>query len=1353
MSTVVAAPPAKKRRLRKALVLAILVFLALCAGLVFYLNSDSFQQSVRRKVIAQLERMTGGKVELQTLGWKWTSLQFEARGLTIHGLEAPSDVPYAHADRINVGVRIVSLFTRKIALSNVSLDHLRVHLIVYPDGSTNQPAPKKQRPGETASSERLFDLGINRLEITEGTLLLNEQQIPFSLTGDRVAAGVSYAPKEKGYETNLSMSLVSAKWRAMAAQRGDIDLQMLLRATVAEIRSLRLATAKSTLQASGTLQNYNRPELHLEYSASLDLADAGRLSGVPQLRAGRADLKGSLDYRDSRYATQGNVSVKKLEWKDQTLHLAEADGSSVYALDPRKVSLSKLSARIFGGAVRGDVQITNWNVPERIKKARPQKGVVDLQLSGLEVNRLAAAVSEPGMPLRKLELVGAASGDIKASWTGSPQRTLAVISLDMTAPQNPAPQQVPLNGELRATYRGDARTLDVAALNLATRAIRVNATGQLGSDKAQAKLSINATDLHELRPALAAFSPGTRLPVVLEGHASFNGSISGKLNALTTRGRLELGNFDTELAPFELPGRKVTPAAGAQQVQRVHWDALIADVIQSPSSLSLQNGSLRRGKATATFSGGVTLQHSMLEENSSLIDLTVHLQDAPVEEVQPMFGLKYPVTGVAAADLRFNGTPANPRATGNVQINNLTAYGEPFRTFRSQVQLAGTEIQLNNIFLAHNGARLTGSFAYNFAAANSQFDLTGENIDLAAMHLLDLPRLTMAGKAAFHVMGSGNENAPVLNGELNLTDLVLNQETVGSMRVTAETRGADLLLQGRSRFEGSSLAMDGDIQLRGDWPGRMQLKFAQLDFDPLIRAYFQGQITGHSSIAGTVDIHGPFRRPRDLVITGAADQLSAELEHIRLKNDGPVHFSMDTEFARLDQFHLVGENTDAYVEGGLRLSSDHSVDLRTRGRVDLRLLQGYNPNIIAYGPANFTVNIGGTLAHPQMSGRVDLVDAGISLLDLPNGLSNINGTLVFVQDRVQIEKLTARTGGGVLNVGGFLAYRNGLYFDLTATGKDVRLRYPPGVSASADASLRYTGSAKASLLSGDVMVTRFGMNPNFDFANYLTQSKKAPALSTLNPFLDNLRLDIHITSTPELRVETSLAKLSGDLDLRLRGTAARPALLGRVNIAEGDIFFQGTKYRLERGDITFSNPVTIEPVINMEMSARVQDYDITIGLHGTVAAGKNLSMTYRSDPPLSNADIIALLAFGRTRSQGLYTAAQPGQAGSDTASASNAILGEALNATFSDRVQRLFGASRVKIDPQFIGSENNPSARVTIEQTINNNITLTYVTSLTQSAETVVQVEYNINRNVSIVAVRDQNGVLGFDVHIRRRRK
>ncbi len=74
-------------------------------------------------------------------------------------------------------------------------------------------------------------------------------------------------------------------------------------------------------------------------------------------------------------------------------------------------------------------------------------------------------------------------------------------------------------------------------------------------------------------------------------------------------------------------------------------------------------------------------------------------------------------------------------------------------------------------------------------------------------------------------------------------------------------------------------------------PGISALKFSRLDFDPLIRAYFQGQITGHSSIAGEIDIRGPMKRPGSLMITGNVSQLSADVENVKLQNDGPIHLA------------------------------------------------------------------------------------------------------------------------------------------------------------------------------------------------------------------------------------------------------------------------------------------------------------------------------------------------------------------------------------------------------------------------------------------------------------------------------
>jgi len=50
------------------------------------------------------------------------------------------------------------------------------------------------------------------------------------------------------------------------------------------------------------------------------------------------------------------------------------------------------------------------------------------------------------------------------------------------------------------------------------------------------------------------------------------------------------------------------------------------------------------------------------------------------------------------------------------------------------------------------------------------------------------------------------------------------------------------------------------------------------------------------------------------------------------------------------------------------------------------------------------------------------------------------------------------------------------------------------------------------------------------------------------------------------------------------------------------------------------------------------------------------------------------------------------------------------------------------------------AARVTVEQQVTRNLTITYVSNVSSTQQQVIQVEYNVNRNVSIVALRDQNG-------------
>jgi len=190
---------------------------------------------------------------------------------------------------------------------------------------------------------------------------------------------------------------------------------------------------------------------------------------------------------------------------------------------------------------------------------------------------------------------------------------------------------------------------------------------------------------------------------------------------------------------------------------------------------------------------------------------------------------------------------------------------------------------------------------------------------------------------------------------------------------------------------------------------------------------------------------------------------------------------------------------------------------------------------------------------------------------------------------------------------------------------------------------------------------------------------------------------------------------------------------------------------MERGDISFIDPVSTKPVLDLQASTHIRDYDITMTLNGPV---ERPSVTYRSEPPLPTSDIIALLAFGQTSEE----SARIQQSSSSTFSpeTSTAILTAALNATLSNRAQRLFGVSRIKIDPQGLATETSPTQTgpaVTIEQQVKNNLTLTYTTNVSQASQQIIQIEYNVTRNVSIVGVRDQNGVVSFDVRIRRRKR
>jgi translocation and assembly module TamB len=370
-----------------------------------------------------------------------------------------------------------------------------------------------------------------------------------------------------------------------------------------------------------------------------------------------------------------------------------------------------------------------------------------------------------------------------------------------------------------------------------------------------------------------------------------------------------------------------------------------------------------------------------------------------------------------------------------------------------------------------------------------------------------------------------------------------------------------------------------------------------------------------------------------------------------------------------------------------------------------------------------------------------------------NGISNAAGSIIFAGDRATIQEFTGETGGGKIELTGFATYASGeSVFRVHARASQVRVRKPEGVSTVADADLTLSGTVQRSLLSGSISIRRMAFNQESDFSSILTASAQpveTPAAQT--GFLGGLGLDVQISSAPDIQVQSSLTQaVQVEANLRLRGTITNPALLGRVNITQGQLTFFGTKYQVSDGSISFYNPSKIAPVFDVDLTTKAQGIEITLTISGPL---DHLTLTPSSDSSLNYNDIISLLVTGRppTSDPALLSGQNALGPGAFQQMGASALLGQAIAAPVTGRLQRFFGVSSLRIDPTIPGIDANPAARLTLQQQVTPNITFTYITSVTTTNPQIVQVEWALNSRWSVVALREENGETGLDFYFKKK--
>jgi len=311
----------------------------------------------------------------------------------------------------------------------------------------------------------------------------------------------------------------------------------------------------------------------------------------------------------------------------------------------------------------------------------------------------------------------------------------------------------------------------------------------------------------------------------------------------------------------------------------------------------------------------------------------------------------------------------------------------------------------------------------------------------------------------------------------------------------------------------------------------------------------------------------------------------------------------------------------------------------------------------------------------------------------------------------------------------------------------VRVDYPVQFTSVLDGSLRLSGTSESAALSGDLTVAQMFVGENFNVVDWISAiaNQPSPTPSGGSPSLSSgISLDVHIGSAPVVSFESRNMSVVAAVDLSLRGTVADPVAFGDIRIQSGQATLRQSTYTISRGDVTLSNPLRTEFTLDIEAKTRIQRYDVTLRVTGPA---EHPNISYRSDPPLSTPSILALLAFGYTSQDQLI--ASNGRSGFGTEGAS-ALLSQALSSQTSSRITRLFGLSRISIDPS---PSSVGGTRVTIEEQLRHDFTITYVTTTGTIQETITQIEWNISDTISLLGVKDQNGVYGIELGFRHRFK
>jgi len=365
---------------------------------------------------------------------------------------------------------------------------------------------------------------------------------------------------------------------------------------------------------------------------------------------------------------------------------------------------------------------------------------------------------------------------------------------------------------------------------------------------------------------------------------------------------------------------------------------------------------------------------------------------------------------------------------------------------------------------------------------------------------------------------------------------------------------------------------------------------------------------------------------------------------------------------------LKQDHTHALViEGGIPVSrTDEGAGAPVLGEANLRIhSDGLSLAFLALlsreiqdvqGAVSMDVTLRGPVQSLAPSGAVRLQHGSVMIKQLGQTFSDIAVELQLEPQGVRLTQFVVRGGEGQLTGGGGVGIREYTIGDIDVTLKAERFRVidTKEYRAAVEGQIVCSGSLRSPSVKGALKIMDAAMRPNLALMKSgpaahdptITVMKTASALPALplktpeeeeegeeesaaafGGLYNRLALQVDVAIPRETWVQMSEGSIEFRGDLRVHKEPVQALVVsGAIETVRGWLAVQGRKFRLEKGNMIFTGSTPIDPGLDVTARYTLPEYVVDVLIGGTAKAP---TVTFTSEPNLEQADILALLVFGK----------------------------------------------------------------------------------------------------------------------------